>query len=183
MNIAAAISLRDRLRADTRGPHEALDLRMSEFDLTSAEGLAGFLRVQHAALTALAPRATRAESAGAIVDLATRAARDLTVLGGTPPARAEIALPPLDPLAVDYIVAGSRLGGQVLRRRWQQSTDPVVRAADAYFSAPEHLDLWRGFVTRAGAMDGQGARAETVIDDALAIFALYSGIAEAVRDV
>lgn len=45
------LNLRQRLREATRGAHDALDARVSTFDLSTRAGLRGFLAVQLQALT------------------------------------------------------------------------------------------------------------------------------------
>ena len=56
-------------------------------------------------------------------------------------------------LGAYYVVAGSRLGAQVLARRQAESAFPDVRAAGRYLNAPEGLEIWRGFLYRCVEMN------------------------------
>lgn len=166
-------SLRDRLRADTRAAHAALDERVSGFDLATVPGLRGFLTMQARALTALAGVSDGAACAPIITSLGARARVDLARLpGGVPDTgAAKVARP--HPLALDYVITGSRLGTRVLKQRWAASADPAVRGVGAYFGAPDHVDAWRAFCNEASVRAGEGAEADRIVADAVALFYFY----------
>lgn len=75
----AGWSLRARLRHDTRDIHDELDTLVSQFDLTSAAGLAGFLQMQVTAMRALDRVAADGMSHSAMYDLRERADRKSVV--------------------------------------------------------------------------------------------------------
>lgn len=173
---ANSIFLRDRLRAETRPAHDALDTRLAHVDVSSVDGLAVFLRMQARALGVLSECDAGNISKLMISDLAHRARTDLAVLGHQVP---PVAVPPVDaarlhPDAVDYVLAGSRLGNAMLKKRWRSSTQPDVRHAAAFFTAPDYLDVWKSFCTGAGMCDARLPGNETIVTDARAVFALFS---------
>lgn len=165
-------SLRARLRNDTRGAHDSLDHLVSQFDLATPLGLSCFLQMQSIALRSIAPHAAGAVTFGAVQDLLERAAADLSALG-RPDQQTRMIAGPLHPFAIDYVIAGSRLGTQVLRKRWQSASDAHVRQADAYFSAPSYIELWKSFCTSAQETYPSGPVADKVVHDADRLFGLY----------
>lgn len=169
-------SLRTRLKNDTRAFHEELDDMVSRFDLTTPRGLSSFLHMQSMALRTIEPHAERAASCSALRDLLRRADSDLCLLEtrDRQPAR---VIGPLHPLAIDYVIAGSRLGTQVLRQKWKAATDPRVLQADAYFSAPRHVELWKSFCLSTEAMSPLGGVADQIVGDACLLFRLYADFA------
>ena len=166
-------NLRERLRAGTRAHHEDVDAAFSQLDLRERDGLASFLSAQGAALQAIRCASGRhAAEAGALRDEMLAAAEaDFRHLGY----RAERAPTPVDlhPTAVLYILLGSALGAQVLRRRWLASGDPLVQGAGAYFGLPLRAAAWRLFCEEAAATPAQGEDADVILRDANRIFDLY----------
>lgn len=172
MNRDERTSLRGRLRQDTRASHEALDEVVSGFDLATPTGFVRFLQMQVAALGAIAPHAPAAATNVVVSDLLTFACRDLRTMGqALPPPVAMVTAP--HALAIDYVVAGSRLGTQVLRQRWQSAQHAQIRRADAYFAAPSHIDIWQSFCATTGAMPASGDLADQIVGDAETLFDLY----------
>ena len=88
---------------------------------------------------------------------------------------------PRDPLAVDYLLAGSRMGTRVLRRRWLESTDPAVHAADAYFGLPDDPSEWARVRGRLSEIADGSDRALRIEADVSALYALFheAALAEA----
>lgn len=166
-------NLRTRLRSDLTEVHATLDSQISAFDLRTRTGFASFLRIQHGGLSALHHAGAGDLTRDAIADLQDRARLDLLTLGVPPLTRAETLPGDLHPLAVDYVIAGSRLGSQLLHKRWLSSDDTAVRAASAYFSAPGHIDLWKAFCGRAAALPAEGPESDRILRHAAAIFALF----------
>ena len=82
-----------------------------------------------------------------------------------------------DGMAMDYVLFGSRLGTQVLRRRWAVGSDPVVKAADAYFSAPSFISAWQQFCRDAERLPAQSELADQVVADANHLFDFYASCA------
>lgn len=171
-------NVRTRLRYETRAAHEQLDDMVSDFDLTTQRGLACFLQMQIRAFSSLQPHAYGTACQGALGDLTYRANCDLARFEQQAQSPVQIA-GSLHPHAIDYVVAGSRLGTQVLKKRWLATTDDRVREADAYFSAPAYIGVWKAFCAAAEAMSATGTIADTIIDDVHRIFALYKECARA----
>ncbi len=172
--------LRTRLREETARSHEALDMLMSGFDLARIEGLHGFLATQQLALSQIENVADAADSRRAICIIREAAETDIKALGG----KSVVSRPCLNfsptPLAIDYIIAGSRLGSIVLKKRWLAAKDPTVRSACAYFTAPDFLQLWRAFCQRAQSIDGAGAQADRIVGDAARLFDFYAACTGAI---
>ena len=80
----------------------------------------------------------------------------------------------LDPLAVDYVVAGSRLGLKVLKTRWASSSDPLVRAAGAYFTQPNAAPAWPKVCRALSTVSLDSARAGAITRDTKRIFDLFA---------
>lgn len=173
MSEQVQVTLRKRLRDSTRGAHEALDAQVSAFDLSTRSGLRCFLAMQVQALSALASVADGAACAPIIRVLRNGARDDLATLSGRVPAPAPAPRHKPHPLALDYVISGSRLGTVVLKRRWQASTDPAVRAATAYFGAPDGIEHWRAFCASTEAIDAAGAVSDSIVADAAGLFDFY----------
>ena len=161
-------NLRVRLRGDTRQCHVALDDHVTRLDRQGAEGYARFLLLQWRLFAALEPVSRDAACAPVIRDLKQRSAADLERLDRAAPVPALPLMP--HPLAVDYLVSGSRLGAQVLRKRWLDRGLPEVSSACAYLSAPSYAEYWRGFVARAEKLPGEGAAADRIVKDCTRLF-------------
>lgn len=171
-------SLRARLRVDTRLAHERLDEEVSKFDLTTPRGLLYFLKMQSAALQTLSALKVSAQMGTMIQDLRERAALDIRELGSSTQT-SPTAIEPVHPLAIEYAVAGSRLGSQVLKKGWQAATDPQVRRANAYFAAPSYIETWASFCDTTEAMQSTGPLADQIVRDADRIFHMYHECARA----
>ncbi|MEL6957859.1 MAG: biliverdin-producing heme oxygenase [Pseudomonadota bacterium] len=171
MTRTVSTSLRARLREDTRERHHALDQRVSSYDLTTPSGFMCFLTMQVTALRSIEPHAKDAASYNAIQDLRARAQADLHHFDQPRPMGRAIKAP--SALAVDYMIGGSRLGTQVLKRRWQDARDPLVRKASAYFTAPSYIDLWQGFCATAERIPPYGAVADRIVNDVDDLFSFY----------
>ncbi|RVV98455.1 hypothetical protein EKE94_05920 [Mesobaculum littorinae] len=188
----ARATLRWRLRQDTRDEHEALDAMLADCDVATAPGLAAFLAVQADALARLAPICADGATRRFVIDLLAAARTDLRALGvvdpepaGTDTATSAFDGVPaprmLDPLAVDYVIFGSRLGNTVMHRHWSATADPAARQAGRFLSLPVPADGWRGLTARLSAMPATGVDADRTICDARAVFALYGRAAVARR--
>ncbi len=176
VSVTRTDSLRLELRAALKDKHEALDKVVSGFDIGSHEGLRAFIAMQAAALSRLSAAGVGASSAPAIADLLERARTDLVSLGlpAGSDAPTDTAQAAFHPLAIDYVIGGSRLGNAILKKRWLGSRDRRVHAAQAWFTAPSYSDLWQGFCAVAGQMPGTGPDADRITNDAAEIFDMYS---------
>ncbi|WP_375261683.1 biliverdin-producing heme oxygenase [Palleronia sp.] len=168
MTSETVLTLRSRLRADTAAQHARLDEAISTADVSTRSGFARFMQTHHAAFRAIDAVAPRAE----LRDLADRAGHDLASLGVATGSIPDAGVP-LDRDAVEYVLQGSRLGTKVLRRRWQESTDPQVQAADAYFDAPIDPSAWRATCDALEARPASGAASDRVVSDARRIFDIF----------
>lgn len=166
-------NLRERLRAGTRSRHEDVDAAFSQLDLRDRDGLARFLSAQGGALRAIrCPFGPYAAEARALQgEMLDAVEADLRQLGHPK----EKALRPVDlhPTAVRYVLLGSALGAQVLRRRWLASGDPLVQGAGALFSLPPRGAAWRIFCEEAAATPAQGEDADAILRDANRVLGLY----------
>lgn len=175
-------TLRTRLRQDLEHHHAALDARLSTLDLSQREGFVRFLQIQASALRALEPISKTAQSAPAIADLRARAETDLRQLQSTDPVMPAPATAPIVPLAIDYVIAGSQLGSKILKKRWNGASDPHVRQASAYFSAPSYISHWREFCETADGMTSIGDAADQIVAGAFTVFDVYARCADQVLD-
>ncbi|MFZ5965382.1 biliverdin-producing heme oxygenase [Thalassococcus sp. BH17M4-6] len=171
-------SLRLRLQTETRASHQDLDQSVSQFDLRKRDGFELFLRMQSVALRAISPHAAPLPITECINDLLARAEADLREIGTWEHCDA-MEIGSLHPLAINYVIAGSRLGTKVLRTRWLSADDPVVRGANSYFSAPSYIELWKSFCETSNGMPAAGDVADQIVCDADKIFKLYRTCAPA----
>lgn len=158
---APAPSLRRHLRSATRAAHEALDRRLSGFDLGRADDLGAFLLIHAAAVPPIESALARWDGAGLANPwragpLGRRLAADLAALGLDRPE--PVRLLPGGPdglLGLAYVLAGSRLGARHLRAGWARGRDPRARAAGRYLGGE---DVWRYWPCFVRALDREGAR-------------------------
>lgn len=168
------INLRTRLRRETQREHHILDDLVSTFDLTEIEGLRCFLSMHRHALSALEKVSSQAASAPLVRELSLCVTSDLVRLTGTFPEPQENISEAPHPLALDYIIFGSRLGTIVLKGRWANSENAEVLATKAYFSLPGHIELWRAFCTRTEGMGPSSPDADRIVEDARALIDFYT---------
>ncbi|WP_176556253.1 hypothetical protein [Rubellimicrobium rubrum] len=166
-------SLRDRLRADTAFRHDCVDRAYSALDLTQPDDLRTFLRTQLTVLCDMSCRPSRHSAAATA--LASRMAdalrADLRALGGTPVGSGGAR--PLHGTAVLYMLLGSSLGTQVLRRRWLGASNPAVAAADRYFGLAAPQGAWRALCEELAGRSPHGPEADRIVQDADALFELH----------
>ena len=173
-------SYRHELRAATRVDHQRLDDLFSALDITRRVDYAHFIGVHLAVFEVLEPqlspasptcRHLRAGLAGLRRDLATLGQRRPEMRLNTKSERGEAGP---DPLAVDYVLAGSRLGLKVLQARWANSPDPLVRAAGAYFTLPNAAPPWQQVCRALSTVPLGSARAGAITRDTKRIFDLFA---------
>lgn len=178
-------NLRVHLRNGCVDLHARLDAAVSRADLSEPAGYVRFLGMNACALGALASSGACGKRIGnaTLASLATAAARDLKALGTKAPHSGFRRN--LSPLAIDYVVLGSRIGTRVLRRRWLESRDKRVRQADAYFSEPESAHEWKDLCTELSGIAVSDTDSPCILEDARTLFGLFldsfamtTGIAE-----
>ncbi|UTS81669.1 hypothetical protein OL67_002761 [Phaeobacter piscinae] len=164
---------RHALRRATRREHDAVERAFAPFHQSPLPHLAWFLTCQHTALHALA--GSRCNGTGHSVGLLaalTAALREDCAVNGDHPATVSVdALPRLHPLAVDYLVLGSRMGNEVLRRRLAGAADQLP--LPAYFAPRDHLVAWRATCTDLDQIPPTGALARRVVADTRQGFGLF----------
>lgn len=148
-------------------------------DLNSHQGYVAFLRMNEAGLAAMQGRRCAPAVAAMRADLLLRLRQDLATMEEVPlPDMAEPAAD-LAPLAIDYVLSGSRLGGVVLRQRWEAG--PLARegAASSFMTASDYLETWRAFCATARDLPATGAMADQIVADAATVFAVFLRSAQA----
>ena len=170
-------SYRHELRALTRADHARLDDLFSALDITRRVDYARFIGVHLAVFEVLRPHLspaglTRPQLLAGLACLQ----RDLATLGQrrleTQARHGEAD--GLEPLAVDYVVAGSRLGLKVLQAHRAGSADPLVRAAGAYFTQPNAASPWPKVCRALSKVPVDSARASAITRDTRRIFNLFA---------
>ncbi len=170
-------SLRQRLKRDTSNLHMDLDRVVGAIDFASKAGLTRFLVMQRIMLGMLGRHGLGDLAKGTIVELALRAKFDLHRLSARIPFQPNLLsndLADLHSEAVDYVVLGSRIGAEHLKRRWKVSRDPEVQAARSFLTAPTDTELWRSCVRDLQGKAAQGAHADRVVDDARRLFSGFA---------
>lgn len=186
----SSASLRSRLREDTRDLHDRLDHDVARLDLSSRSGLGAFLQLQHQGFASLLYGLASNDGSGSGIDPAPTlhadlrrhldaVERDLKLLGA-PPLGPDGHHTPADgfqPLAVAYLLYGSRAGASLLRRDWEQATDPRVRMARSFFTMAPSVAAWTHLRDGLGAMPADDARADAVVASARQAFDLFISVA------
>lgn len=166
------------LKAGTQRQHDSVDALFSSFDLHQYEGYARFLSLHAWCFTQLLAQADEPCLTHILLaDMCAALEQDLTSLGH-PRAAARLGdvglSGPMDPLAIDYVVAGSRLGSQILKQRWADARDQSVRRAGMYLGLRHDPALWRAVCARLSQIKPDSPRALRVMDDVCAIFDLFA---------
>ncbi|WP_254683299.1 hypothetical protein [Phaeobacter sp. LSS9] len=164
---------RVELRRATRREHDAAELAFAPFHQSPLPYLAWFLACQHTALHALAGSGDdgTGHSTRLLAALTTALRADCAQNGDHPATLSVDALPQLHPLAVDYLVLGSRMGNEVLRRRLSAAADQL--ALPAYFAPRDHLVAWRATCADLDQIPPRGALARRIVADTRQGFALF----------
>lgn len=171
------MTFRTDLKAKTRADHDRVDRIFSDIDIGCASGFAFFCRAHLSCFTAFSQRMTAAARGRMLLDgMIDGLERDLGVLGIVPAAAVTPLPGPIDPLAIDYLVAGSRMGSRVLRKRWLASTDPTVRAAGAYFGLEDDPAFWQDTCAALAEIDPNSQRAQIILRDVRTLFNLFAAV-------
>lgn len=159
------------LRQETRVAHDVLDHAFTATDIADPDGFSAFVAVHLACFRAMRSRLISPNLSRATLDMMIAGlAQDAHVIGISEPA----AMPPLadtiDPLAIDYMVAGSRLGSKVLKTRWAQSQNADVQRANAYFGQIADPALWPATCQMLATVPPDSPRAVAIVTDVIALF-------------
>ncbi len=165
---------RARLRAETFADHQVLDDLFASVDLVHRDGLRLFAQTHHAAFDVLYRNHKTSDWARVLQEMRANLVADLNVLGAQPLKIDHTNFPTIHPIALEYILVGSRMGTAVLRKRWGQSSDPLVLAAGHYFSADAWTYNWRETCTRLSAVPTDTGVADEIVADTKRCFGLFS---------
>lgn len=189
-----AQTFRHHLRRATRLEHDATEAVFQRFMADPAAHMSWFLSAQWAGLSALrdvapsgGPSGTSAQqeqhqeyhrastplSHPLLQDLCDRLREDCSALGLHPVFMPALSL---DPLATDYIVLGSRLGTEVIRRHLVSDGHHRL---PSYFDAPDATPLWRRHCLALNDVQPETPRAARICADAKRGFALFARAATA----
>ena len=170
-----APTFRHAIRRDTKSEHDALEAQFAPFMTAPERHLSWFLATQYAALGALlASRPVEAErmlSGLLLTELVGRLRFDLENRGVIAPA-IKSADESLDGVAIDYLVLGSRLGTETMRRRL--FADHQREAIPQYFLIGTMPELWQRHCAELNNIDVGSDRAATVVQDTKAGFAIFA---------
>jgi heme oxygenase len=167
------------LKEATRPDHELTDGVMSEFDLRTRAGLSEFLAVHHLCFKSMVRSAdAQGETCRAMAQMLGLIENDLSTLGADLPTPPHPDARKLDPLALDYVFEGSRMGTKVLRRDWSAAQDPAVRRASAYFTSHAPASRWQDVCQQLSEIDPNSARADRIVADTRTLFALFRKAAQ-----
>ncbi|MFV1584725.1 MULTISPECIES: hypothetical protein [unclassified Phaeobacter] len=163
---------RHMLRRITRMEHDAAERAFAPFHESPLPHLAWFLSCQHTALYALS-RTSGGQTGRASPLLAALidALRADCAAIGRQPAVIAADTPELHPTAVDYLVLGSRMGNEVLRRRLSDAAGPGE--LPDYFRPRDHLAPWRATCDDLDHLPPDGALAHRIVADTRKGFDLF----------
>ena len=165
---------RTQLRLETAADHDRVDTLFTGIDIAEFAGFTRFLEIHLACFRMMLTRSTGNDGVFAIlIDLIRRIEDDLSTLGVWEIDQPSLQLDKIDPLALDYMVAGSRLGTKVLRKRWGSTDDRRVRAAERYFGFEGGSEYWKTVCNMLSAIPADSERAATITRDVKALFALF----------
>ncbi|WP_102226603.1 heme oxygenase-like domain-containing protein [Acidimangrovimonas sediminis] len=176
MTTRSHTGFRARLRDGTRSVHDAVEAVFQPFHDDPAAEMGPFLRAQWLALEALARAAAGTQTPEEEAVLAALlAALSEDGAAGRPLG----PVPALDPLAVAYVVFGSRLGTLVLTRR---ATDAGVAPLPAYFDPRDTRQAWQAICARLDEIGPEDPRARQVETDVTVAFSCFLAAARLVRE-
>ena len=173
-------SFRQNLRTQTRPEHDATEAMFEPFLRDPARKLGWYLSAQRSGLAAICtqPAAKHALCAEIVPDLIARLDHDLADMG-----RSAVDIPTewdIAPVACDYIVLGSRLGTEVIRRRiYGPNSNANI---PTYFQTPVRPDLWRAHCDTLDHIDPMSEKATQIIIDARRGFDLFKRAAHSQQD-
>ncbi|OUD08584.1 hypothetical protein BVC71_13585 [Marivivens niveibacter] len=142
--------------------------------------LGWYLAAQRAGLSALFrdQKPEQALCAELVPDLIDRLDHDLQQMGRR--SYAVVTPGPIDPVACDYLVLGSRLGTEVIRRKLFASAER--KTVPSYFQTVSDTNLWREHCAILDQIDPTTARARTIIKDVRRGFRIFETAAQSQQD-
>lgn len=169
-----ALDFRHALRMATQDDHKKAENSFNDFLSAPAAHLRPFLTAQFLALSSLRNNGDDGTSPTCLAvldDALVRLRADLCAPRGS----SRVSVISLDPIAIDYLVLGSRLGVEVLRRRWIAEFRQESLPAD--FSQPEGnpaKQLWKDLCERLALIDPSSDQARRIILDSQSGYALFA---------
>mgnify|MGYP000005793279 FL=1 len=167
-------TVRQDLRLRTADHHARVDELISRHDLTRPEGLAAFLAINHLAYTTV-ERHLRPHGGFTVPYLPLEEIEaDLASLGaGIPTWQAEPSMEAAHPVGIIYVIAGSRLGGTVLHKRWQQADDSNVRLAGRFLSQMTDRSCWTDFLVQVSNAQISQSEFIDIVESAKGCFSIF----------
>ena len=77
------------------------------------------------------------------------------------------------PVGIIYVIAGSRLGGTVLHKRWQQADDSNVRLAGRFLSRMTHRSCWTDFLVQVSNAQISQSEFIDIVESAKGCFSIF----------
>lgn len=166
------------LRCETATVHDAVEEAFDVFDLRRIDGIEPVLRAHFRALSRLLPSLEGHpefhDEVARLRELARESHRSISNL-----ALGDDLMPVrLHPLAVAYVVLGSRLGARVISARLDQADEQYDAAAKEYFTDDRSRPFWKALL---GELQHQRASTQAIVDDARAAFQVFLQEAIAAR--
>ncbi|WP_043871374.1 hypothetical protein [Celeribacter indicus] len=180
MEIAVKENLRFRhaLRKAVQADHDATERVFARFDQEGTRHLSWFLAAQRAGLWALyesCGNRDRLLCGPALIDLIERLDFDLAIEDVRPRSLEPDCV--LDCLAVDYLVLGSRLGTEAIRRK--HFAEVPREQIPTYFLAGSDGRLWKKHCDALDGIAPGSSRARRIFEDTRKGFALFERAAAA----
>ncbi len=169
------MTLRSRLRSETRAAHDRVDACFGRLNLTAVDELAHFLSAHHVALQALEPlMRERGLSISPPVSRLGQLEADLKALNRpVPNGRALPVLAGKNGLGLIYVNVGSHLGAKVLQKKWAKADNPIVQRAGCYLSASDLAPYWQQFLAAISEIDPESEFADDCVASANAAFQVF----------
>jgi len=166
---------RHALRERTRTDHDLLDRMITTLDIAQLHDFRVFLQIHHCCFLVMQSLSLdQGLSTAPLSNMIDGLAMDLDIVSCN---QSEIDLPipsALDPLSIDYMVAGSRLGSKILYKRWSASTHPCVQRANTYFGQTSDPKLWSETCRALSAVPSTSERADIIVEDTKTQFQLFA---------
>ena len=168
------VTLRERLRQDTRDAHDAADRACRAFELDTKAGLGGYLLAQRQTAGALLSATREADPLRPILEGACADIDgDLAALALEPPAPGRTTLPKSDhPLARSYVWLAAQFATRMRARRWGGAPDGVEGDVGRYLRGVQAPTDWRAQTDALDALSGRGREADRAMRAARDWFAI-----------
>lgn len=174
---------RTLLREETRTDHEQLDKLFTRVDIATVAGFVQFAQVHVVCFDAMRAQADGDSWAAThLVSMASCLRDDLSMLGATCVVKSQPIVDRCDPLAIEYMVAGSRLGSRILYKRWAGGSNARLRAAGHYFGLDDLTGQWRDTCARLSKIPAHSPRAGRIVADTRGLFGLFVTIYDQLID-